>query len=1019
MNKCKTRSVHKTPLKGRPFFVKLFVAMFIITILQLFIFLSVLLFGGEFSYIKRYAYNAFVEKNANRKSYIENMLTQKMTAANSSAIEIAELVDGMLSERSLNARDMRSSKELNTDVLSETSDILLSLLRQNQVNDVYMIIDSGELYSSRTQKKLSGIYIRDIDPRENNISNNEDLLMEMGNSNIASELGIVLDYEWAAQLDVTDNSGGNFDFYFNTLKTAEGHNMNNVYELGYWSGFTRISRSADASMKYTVPLITKDGTVYGVIGIGVTEKLIQDTMLAKETFGNDICYILGADYENSGEYEVQMHSGSLFARLGRNSLKINMEHRVEGEIYDFNHQGDLKTIGNIQRINLYNSASPFKAQKWALISIGEETGVMAIYNELVVMFVYSSIISIIVCLIGAVIVNRRMTAPVEKMIKVLNKSSAESGDIVSFEPSRINEIDTLGQAITKLQIDVRESASRVSKIIGMVDMGIGVFMYDYSKSRVYVGESLVKLLNFSELPCGEDVTISFDKFSEYLRVIDTENKVCSNSIFSSGEERPVKTDIELMYKDMRGDEKWLKFSLTLESMNVLGLVQDITASVNEKHRIEFERDYDITTGLLNRRAYLNILDELFSKPDKLKTAAIIMTDLDNLKYVNDTYGHDFGDDYIRGAANVLNEFSNYGGIVSRLSGDEFNVFLYGFDTKEEIRDIIEKIRRKMMRSYCLLSDGTKYKIRASGGISWYPDNSKSYDMLMKYADFAMYTIKHSTKGSIAEFDENEYKKDSILMTGVEEMNRIIDEERVRFAYQAIISAKSGEVIGYELLMRPQSEILKSPLDLIRIAKSSSKLYEIERLTWLKGLEGFSEQIKKGNIAPDSKAFVNSLASCIVDYDNTDFIEREYGAILNNIMMEMLESETENEVYTSQKLKTIKRWEAGIALDDFGTGYNSEYLFMKLSPDLIKIDRSIISGCDKDQGKVNIINNLIRMAKNKNAAVLAEGVETHGELKRVIECGADYIQGYYITRPVFEPQPIKAEIIEDILSINEK
>ena len=1019
MNKCKTRSVHKIHVKGRPFFVKLFMAMFIITILQLFIFLSVLLFGGEFSYIKGYAYNAFVEKNANRKSYIENILTQKMTAVNSSAAEIAELVDDMLSERSLNAGDIQSSKELNTDVLSETSDILLSLLRQNQVNDVYMIIDSGELYSSDAQKKLSGIYIRDIDPRENNISNNEDLLMEMGNSNIASELGIVLDYEWAAQLDVTDNSSGSFDFYFNTMKTAAGNSMDNVYKLGYWSGFTRISRSADASMKYTVPLIAKDGTVYGVIGIGVMEKLIQDTMLAKETFGNEVCYILGADYENDGDYEVQMHSGSLFSRIGRDNLKINKDHRVEGEIYDFNYQSELKTIGNIQRINLYNSASPFKAQKWALISIGEESGVMAIYNELVVMFVYSSIISIAVCLIGAVVVNRRMTVPVEKMIKVLNKSSAESGDIVSFEPSRINEIDTLGQAITKLQINVRESASRVSKIIGMVDMGIGVFRYDYSKSRVYVGESLVKLLNFSELPFGEDVTISFEKFSEYLRAIDTENKVCSNSIFSDVEDRPVKTDIELMYKDMGGDEKWLKFSLTLESMNVLGLVQDITASVNEKRRIEFERDYDITTGLLNRRAYLNILDELFSKPDKLKTAAIIMTDLDNLKYVNDTYGHDFGDDYIRGAANVLNEFSDYGGIVSRLSGDEFNVFLYGFDTKDDIRAIIEKIRRKMMRSYCMLADGTKYKIRASGGISWYPDNSKSYDMLMKYADFAMYTIKHSTKGSIAEFDENEYKKDSILMTGVEEMNRIIDEERVRFAYQAIVSAKSGEVIGYELLMRPQSDILKSPLDLIRIAKSSSKLYEIERLTWLKGLEGFSEQIKKGNIAPDSKAFVNSLASCIVDYENAEFIEREYGAIINNIIMEMLEGETENEVYTSQKLETIKRWKAGIALDDFGTGYNSEYLFMKLSPDLIKIDRSIISGCDKDQSKVNIIGNLIRMAKTKNSAVLAEGVETYGELKRVIECGVDYIQGYYITRPVFEPQPVKSEIIEDILSINGK
>lgn len=1019
MNNKYRRFVRKKRKRGYPFFFKLLITMIIITTLQLAVFLSVLLFGGEFSYIRKYAHNNFIERNINRKNDIENLLNQKTSAVNSASAHASSLIDDMLSKRELDADEIRYDKNLNNEIISNSSEILLSLLRQNMVNDVYMFIDSGNLYNNGDQKKLNGIYIRDIDPGENNISNNEDLFMEIGSSNIASSLGITLDFEWTSQLDVTNRDNDDLDFYFTTMETARNQKKPTIYELGYWSGFSRVSHSATKSMKYTVPLISKNGNIYGVLGIGITDKLIQDMLPANDSFSKTICYILGTDFENDGEYTEQMHTGVFFSRLGSNNFKINKEHRIEGDIYDFNYNGSIKTVGNIQQINLYNSASPYKTQKWAMISVGNQNDVMVIYNELKKMFFISSIVSIAICLIGAIIINGRMTAPVSKMIRKLDKSSAQSGDIVKFSPSKIKEIDMLGDAITRLQINVRENASRLSKIIGMVNMGIGVFMYDRESQKIYIAESLIKLLKFKSLPQNKDTTISFEDFRRYLSSIDINDTICSNEIFYINDKVEIssRTDIEIMYIEENDNEVWLKFSLVLDKLNVIGLVQDITVSVQEKKRIEFERDYDITTGLLNRRAYLSKLDSLFSSPENLKTAAIIMTDLDNLKYVNDTYGHDFGDDYIRAAANVLNEFKNYGGIVSRLSGDEFNVFIYGYDSKDEIRAIINKIRHKLSESYCMLSDGKKYKVKASGGIAWYPENPVSYDVLMKYADFAMYTIKHTTKGSIAEFDENEYRKDSFLITGVEEMNRIIDEECVKFAFQTIISAENGSIFGYEILMRPQSEILKSPLDFIRIARTSSKLYEIERLTWLKGLKEFEVQIKKGNISPDAKIFLNSLSNCIITNDNMDYIESNYPNLLSNIMMEILESETENETYTAQKIKMLKRWNAKIALDDFGTGYNSEYLFLKLDPDLIKIDRSIISGCDKDKNKISIINSLIKMAKTKDSLVLAEGVETGDELKCVISCGVDLIQGYYVTHPVFEPKPIKQEIIDEIKAYN--
>ena len=396
-----------------------------------------------------------------------------------------------------------------------------------------------------------------------------------------------------------------------------------------------------------------------------------------------------------------------------------------------------------------------------------------------------------------------------------------------------------------------------------------------------------------------------------------------------------------------------------------------------------------------------------------------MWDLDNLKYVNDSYGHDFGDDYLKCAAEAFREFGEYGGIVSRLSGDEFNTFLYGYDSKEDIRQIIDIVKKKMDERYCTLADGTLFKLRASGGVAWYPDDSDSYEMLMKYADFAMYTVKHSTKGRIAEFDLSRYNREAIGINGVSEMNKIIDEARVRFAFQSIISAKTGEVYGYEALMRPLSELFSSPMELISIAKKSAKSYEIERLTLVHALRSFRALREKGIVDEHARVFINSLADCKMKQEDVDLLEIEYNDILHLVVLEILEGEQANEEFMKAKQKRMEEWNALIALDDFGCGYNSEYALITLNPDLIKIDRAIISGCDSDLSRQNIITSLVAHAKMRNISVLAEGVETSGELKTVIECGVDLIQGYYVDHPLFDPRPVPERIKEEIAGYQQK
>lgn len=180
------------------------------------------------------------------------------------------------------------------------------------------------------------------------------------------------------------------------------------------------------------------------------------------------------------------------------------------------------------------------------------------------------------------------------------------------------------------------------------------------------------------------------------------------------------------------------------------------AAVAERSRIEHERDYDALTGLYSRQAFFRVCGELFEKPNTLRHAALMMTDLDNLKTINDTYGHDWGDVYLRQTAHSLQQGSPSGTVVARLSGDEFLLLFYGYETREALRTDIKKLEENFAQNSATLPDGKRLCIRMSGGVAWYPENALDLETLKKYADFAMYEVKHSTKGEVREFDMERY-----------------------------------------------------------------------------------------------------------------------------------------------------------------------------------------------------------------------------------------------------------------------
>lgn len=1021
---CAMKNLFKLNNKKPGIFLRIFVPMLILVMLQLGVFFAVFLVSGEFTYIRQYAYNMLVKKTENRKNYIENELQQKMSLVIDTSDDINDIVETILEEENASISDIATSKELNNKILDQSVEKLIYLLRTDAVNDAFIVLNTGELYNEDNISYRGGLMIRDLDPTNNMLNNNDDLLMEFGSSAISQEYNITLDAEWSHKLKV-DYTNQNYDFFFETIKSAMLNPTEDISNLANWTTFSKISNYGKSSMKYTVPLIDSNNNVYGVLGIGIMENMLLEKLPSNDLFEENACYVLAYNTGKSKKYNALLHSGAIFTRLVSEDNIIdcsNTTNDQEVDIFEIDITSNIVAIGNVQPVTLYSKNSLYYGQNWVLISLADKDKVLQIYDNIIEAFIIASMISLLAGVFILIFISKQISIPISNIVDTLNnKNNYEKNKIIKFNSTKILEIDRLTDAITDLQINVKQSASRVSKIISMTDIKMGVFDWDYLSDNVFISESLITLLHFNDLP-QQDTYITLNQFMKYMSKNIHDNNVIDliAKIKNSSNIEAIAININDITNFSMGsgvNKRYFKLTMTQENTSILGVIQDVTKVIIERQKIEYERDYDLTTGLLNRRAYYKKIEQLFTNPSKLKVSAFIMWDLDNLKYVNDTYGHDFGDDYIKTGANVFKQFKNYNGVVARMSGDEFNVFLSGYNSKEEILEIVNKVRDNLLNSYCLLANGTHFKIRASGGISFYPYDSKAYDMLIKYADFAMYTIKHSTKGALAQFDMSTYKKDSILITGIEEMNRIIDECSIKYAFQSIVSAKTGEIYGYEALMRPQSTVLKSPLELLRIAKASSKLYKIEHLTWIESLKSFHQQINQGKAPKNSKIFLNSISNCIISPDDIRYINKVHKDILPNLVMEILESEQSNMDFMKIKLNLMKYWQSQIALDDFGSGYNNELALITFNPNIIKIDRSIISGCDNDANRQNIITNLIQIAKAKNVLVLAEGVETFEELKTVIDCGVDLIQGYYIGRPLFDLQDVPSNVKQQIKSLN--
>lgn len=444
---------------------------------------------------------------------------------------------------------------------------------------------------------------------------------------------------------------------------------------------------------------------------------------------------------------------------------------------------------------------------------------------------------------------------------------------------------------------------------------------------------------------------------------------------------------------------------------IMSLSKDI-ASVKqlEQERIEHERDYDLLTGLMNRRALYREAGKIFASPAVLKHAALVMIDLDNLKMFNDTYGHDCGDKYIYQAARSFEDAVPVGVLVARVSGDEFFILYYGYDSREEIEKHITSLGEAIPKRQLALPNGQQANLSASGGVAFYPEDGHELTELMHLADFAMYQAKIAGKNHICYFNLDSYQQQSTVKRAIEELNELIaDSANIDYHFQPIFDAKTGEVFAYEALMRASMQNLRNPQDVVILARQEGRLNEIEKITWERSFECYNALCNRQEVSDNAFLFLNSFANVAMEASDLAALSQRYPHIMAHTVVEITEAENMDDAATDTK-RSIPGFSGLFALDDYGSGYNSEIMLLDLKPTFVKVDITIVRDIDKSIDKQRIMSNVVEYAHERDMIIVAEGVETESELIRCIKLGVDMVQGFYLARPARVPNAISPDAL---------
>jgi diguanylate cyclase (GGDEF)-like protein/PAS domain S-box-containing protein len=430
---------------------------------------------------------------------------------------------------------------------------------------------------------------------------------------------------------------------------------------------------------------------------------------------------------------------------------------------------------------------------------------------------------------------------------------------------------------------------------------------------------------------------------------------------------------------------------------------DITEIKQQRKKLELMAHYDVLTNLPNRKLFADRFAQMIAHSQRTKTQlAICFLDLDEFKPVNDTYGHDVGDQLLIEVATRIKASLRAGDIASRQGGDEFALLLGDITSNAQCEQIMNRINHALAQRYVI--SGHTLEISASIGVTIYPLDESDPGELLRHADQAMYQAKSLGKNQFHVFNAEQNYELKEKNHRLDEIQQALTNNELVLYYQPKVNMRTGKVFGVEALLRwhhPEKGLIL-PMNFLPLIDGTE--LEVQIGHWvinqgLQQLDKFHKQGVKLEVSVNISSHHLLSPSFISEFDAS--LARYPAFQANYLQLEILESSALSDL---KKIGTIiktcqNNYGVSIALDDFGTGYSSLVHLRNLSANVVKIDKSFVLNMLSDPNDYAITSGVIGLVNAFNRKVIAEGVETTRHGLMLLKMGCELAQGYGIARPM--------------------
>ncbi len=443
-------------------------------------------------------------------------------------------------------------------------------------------------------------------------------------------------------------------------------------------------------------------------------------------------------------------------------------------------------------------------------------------------------------------------------------------------------------------------------------------------------------------------------------------------------------------------------SFILKELEVIrySMVQTFQRLENEKKELYSMARTDSLSGLANRNALNEYLERLIlNKSRQNKEFAFLFLDLDHFKIINDSLGHNVGDELLKKVASIIDEVLRADSFVARIGGDEFAIIIQEYNSLIDLTNIIYRIQKNLSKTWVIQTH--PISISSSVGIAIFPKDGEDIVSLMKHSDIAMYEAKQEGRARYHFFTKELNKRVQDTISLEKDMKKALKDGEYELYYQPKVDVISGKIIGAEALIRwisPSKGII-SPDTFIPLAEECGFILKLG--VWIVE-EAVRQQRVFKEKGIDIKMSINiSAKQLLMDDFITNFVK-----ILekNNVHPKDIDIEIteymllQQNKKNSQVLKQLHDYGVSISLDDFGTGYSSLSYLKKFPIDYLKIDKSFMDDFNTDQGSI-FVDTIVKMGQTLNIQIIAEGVELQEQIKYLQEIACNQYQGYWFSKPL--------------------